>query len=292
MTTSVENPVVQSSGNTIARIHKPTLSEFKQATQSYSKPVIITGKIEEWKAFDSWSIDYLNQALENKEVKISVSKNKTFTFTEENDYILPSIQMKFNDFTDWILNGDRTETFYYLYQTPIETSFPELLPDIATPEYIKKNVFVLANLWMGTGGNTSPLHWDSVQNLLCQVRGRKKLLLFEPKQTSCLYSFPVNSKIPHMSQVKINNPDFNKFPKFKNARYTECTLEPGEMLFIPPFWWHQVHSLDQLNIAINFWWGMNFKDYFAPQARRIFASSPQQIGLLIKSLFSKASKKN
>ncbi|NES98967.1 MAG: cupin-like domain-containing protein [Sphaerospermopsis sp. SIO1G2] len=287
MTISLEEPVLQSSGNTVSRIHKPTLAELQQATNGFNKPVIITGKLEEWKAFQSWSAEYLNQVLNNKEVKISISNNKIFTFTAENDYILPSTEMKFNDFTNWIMNGDRSEISYYLYQTPIDQSFPELLPDIQTPEYIKPGDPVLANLWMGTGGNISPLHWDSAQNLLSQIQGRKRILLFEPKQTEFLYPFPANSKIPHMSQVKVDRPDFNKFPKSQNARYTECTIEAGEMLFIPPFWWHQVYSLDQLNVAINFWWPIRFKDYFTPQARRIFANSPQQVWYLIKSLFSK-----
>ncbi|TAE58175.1 MAG: cupin-like domain-containing protein [Nostocales cyanobacterium] len=291
MTTTLENPNLQNSGNTISRINRPTLAELKQATKGFNKPVIITDTITEWKAFKSWSIEYLNQALNNKEIKISISNNKIFTFTAENDYILLSTEMKFNDFTNWILNGDRSEKSYYLYQTPIDQSFPELLPDIQTPEYIKKGVPLLANLWIGTGGNISPLHWDSAQNLLCQVRGRKRILLFEPKQTEFLYPFPANSKIPHMSQVKINDPDLNKFPKFASAKYTECTIEAGEMLFIPPFWWHQVYSLDQLNIAINFWWQIRFKDYFTPQARRILANSPQQVWYLIKSIFSKKANK-
>ncbi|QSJ20133.1 cupin-like domain-containing protein [Nostoc sp. UHCC 0702] len=277
MNIAVENKLAQTSVKKIERIHKPTLEEFKQATHSYSQPVIITGKIAEWKAFSLWSIDYLNTVLSKKEINVSVSQTQRFAFEPENDYVLPTTKMQFTEFTDWILQSNKADQYYYLNQNPIETSFPELLPDIETPEYFNKKLFLVANLWIGTGGNTIPLHWDSAQNLLCQVRGRKRFLLFEPKQTPFLYPFPVDSKISHMSPVNIEKPDLDKFPKFQKAKYIEDILEPDEMLYIPPFWWHQFYSLDQLNISVNFWWMANLKDYFAPQSRRIFLKNPKQL---------------
>ncbi|MGA9377410.1 MAG: cupin-like domain-containing protein, partial [Phormidium sp.] len=55
----------------------------------------------------------------------------------------------------------------------------------------------------------------------------------------------------------------------------ECILEPGEMLFIPAFWWHQVSSLDRLNVAVNFWWTANITEFFtAPQPRRFLVQKP------------------
>ncbi|KYC42615.1 hypothetical protein WA1_15550 [Scytonema hofmannii PCC 7110] len=283
----VENQVIQTSVKKIERIYQPTQEQFKQATRSYTQPIIITGKIAEWKAFDLWSIDYLNSVVGNKEVKISISKNKIFTFAPENDFILPSIQMPFTDFTNWILHEKKADHYYYLYQTPIESSFPELFPDIEIPEYVNKNLIMVSNLWIGTGGNTTPLHWDSAKNLLSQVRGRKRILLFEPKQTAFLYPFSVHSKTPHMSHLNIDKPDLDKFPKFQNAKSIECTLEPGEMLFIPAFWWHQVYSLDQINIAINFWWQANLKDYLTPQARRILIQNPKQVWYILKDFAKK-----
>jgi hypothetical protein len=54
--------------------------------------------------------------------------------------------------------------------------------------------------------------------------------------------------------VDISNPDFAKYPLFADAIGEECTLEPGEMLFIPVFYWHQVTSLDN-SISCNTFYG-------------------------------------
>jgi len=275
MNNSVKNKFAQPSVNKIERIHKPTPEEFKHITRSYRQPVIVTGKIAEWKAFASWSIDYLNTVVGNKEVNVNVSKNKIFTLDPETEVACPYIKMQFTDFTDWIIQEKKDDQYYYLQQNPIEAFFPELLPDIEIPDYVDKKLFMVTNLWIGTGGNVTPLHWDSAQNLLSQVRGRKRVVLFEPKQTSFLYPFSVYSTMPHLSHINIEKPDINKFPKFKKAKGIECMLEPGEMLFIPAFWWHQVHSLEQLNIAINFWWKANIKDYFTAPARRFLIRRPK-----------------
>lgn len=38
-----------------------------------------------------------------------------------------------------------------------------------------------------TGGTTAVLHYDDYENLLCQVRGTKELVLFPPKDLENLY---------------------------------------------------------------------------------------------------------
>lgn len=283
MAINVQHNFDTKSINQIERIHKPTVYEFRKKIFSSRKPVIITGKLTDWKSYSLWSVDYLNNLVGNKEINVNISPNKIFTFDPQAQFTITSKKMKFTDFTNWIVQKKTTNEYYYLQQSSIKTSFPELLPDIEVPDYIEQKLFIIANLWIGTGGNISPLHYDMSENFLCQLRGRKRVLLFEPKQTSLLYPFPAHSKIPHMSQLNIDQIDRDKFPKFQKAKYIDCMLEPGEMLFIPAFWWHQVYSLDQLNIAINFWWKTNFKEYLKPNGRRLVSQIPRLIWHTIKN---------
>ena len=48
-----------------------------------------------------------------------------------------------------------------------------------------------------------------------------------------------------MSQVDLEQPDLQKFPRFGRAKRYELMLEPGDMLFIPAFWWHQENLITQ-----------------------------------------------
>ncbi len=287
MNMRVENKLAPTSLNKIERIHKPTREEFKHATRSYRQPIIITGEIADWKAFALWSMDYLNNVIGKKEVDVNVSQNKIFSFDPENEFILPYKKIQFTDLTKWILEEKKVEEYYYLQQSSLKITFPELLPDIEIPNYIDKKLLIITNLWIGTGGNISPLHWDLAQNFLSQVRGRKRILLFAPEQTSFLYPFSVNSEMPHVSQLNIDKPNIEKFPKFLKAKYIECILEPGEMLFIPTFWWHQVYSLEQLNIAVNFWRKPNFQDCFRAPGRRFLLQIPHKYLVFLLNTFFK-----
>lgn len=259
----------------IERINNPTSEVFKRNFLSSSKPVIITGKMSGWKAHSLWTADYLNAAVGNTQFDISVSKNRIFTGDPETGFAPSRKRMKFSEFMNWVLQKNKlTDEYYYLQQHPIATKFPELIQDIETPDYFEKKLIFATNIWLGTSGNISPLHYDISDNLLAQVNGRKRILLFAPQQTSLLYPFPAHSKTPHLSQVNIDHLDTEKFPKFQTARCLECVLEPGEMLFIPFFWWHQVYSLDELNISVNFWSKVSFRQFFKHSGRRLVAQIP------------------
>ena len=45
------------------------------------------------------------------------------------------------------------------------------------------------------------------------------------------------------SQINLDSPDHERFPLFKDATVEHCVLNPGEMLFIPAFYWHQVYKI-------------------------------------------------
>ena len=61
-----------------------------------------------------------------------------------------------------------------------------------------------------------------------------------------------------MSPVDIANPDLERFPNFARSHRLECVLRPGDVLFMPAFWWHEVQSYpdpkERRNLAVNYWW--------------------------------------
>ncbi|PVD38143.1 hypothetical protein C0Q70_00754 [Pomacea canaliculata] len=87
-----------------------------------------------------------------------------------------------------------------------------------------------------------------MDNMLIQVTGHKKVVLFSPQEACNLYLDGDKSAV-----LDIDNPDLIRFPKFAKACRIEGCLEPGDILFIPALWFHNVISKD-FGIAVNVFW--------------------------------------
>ena len=43
-------------------------------------------------------------------------------------------------------------------------------------------------------------------------------------------------------QVELDHPDHEAFPELESLPFKDCVLEPGQMLYVPPGWWHYVKA--------------------------------------------------
>lgn len=116
---------------------------------------------------------------------------------------------------------------------------------------------VLPRVWLGNAIVT-PTHLDEWNNIGCVVTGRRRFTLFPPEQIANLYIGPLDfapTGAP-TSLVSLHAPDFERFPKFRDALSAALTadLGPGDAIFIPPLWWHHVESLEKFNLLVNYWW--------------------------------------
>lgn len=96
-------------------------------------------------------------------------------------------------------------------------------------------------VWAQRRGHFSSMHYDGLDAIFnLQVKGAKEWILIPPQQPLSFYPFTNISPIAEDAS-KLRGRDFARF-----------TLNPGDMLFLPPFWQHQVRSLGEENI--NFAW--------------------------------------
>jgi hypothetical protein len=153
---------------------------------------------------------------------------------------------------------------YSVGHNPPSVAVQSALIPACLPGFERENVLtaldqsISPRIWMGNT-ITVPAHVDDADNIACVVSGKRRFTLFPPDQVANLYIGPLDftpAGAP-ISMVSPHNPDFERFPKYKealaNAQVAE--LEPGDALYIPSVWWHQVESVGNINILINYWWG-------------------------------------
>ncbi|BFM21052.1 cupin-like domain-containing protein [Gilvimarinus japonicus] len=113
------------------------------------------------------------------------------------------------------------------------------------------------SIWLGNPSVISA-HYDVPNNLACCCLGKRRFTLFPPEQIDNLYPGPLEPTPggQPISMVDFANPDFNCHPRAKWAIDSAqvADLEPGDVLFYPSMWWHQVESFSPFNAMINYWW--------------------------------------
>jgi len=83
------------------------------------------------------------------------------------------------------------------------------------------------------------------------LKGNQKWTLYSPNYINKLYLYPYLHPHHAQSQIFPGSDEIN-FPKFKQAIAKTVTLSHGELLYIPPYWVHEVESLVP-SININSW---------------------------------------
>ncbi|KAI9254343.1 hypothetical protein EDC94DRAFT_618542 [Helicostylum pulchrum] len=243
----------------IQRLSEPPSFEWflNHCNQEIPTPFIIPkGVIDHWPACNEhpWSsLDYLVSVAGDRVVPVEIGSK----YTDSN---WGQKMMRFSDFIrDHIENKEGKPA--YLAQHDIFYQIPRLEKDVIVPDYcyIKPNLTklypcgtedVIKNAWFGPKGTISPLHQDPYHNLLVQVVGSKYLRLISPQQSESVY--PRTGLMTNTSEVDIDNTDHEKYPRFKQVDYIECILEQGEILYIPPKWWHYVKSLET-SFSVSLW---------------------------------------
>ncbi len=105
--------------------------------------------------------------------------------------------------------------------------------------------------WLGPAGTVTPLHCDYDDNVFAQLWGSKRICLAPPHHDAFLYPSEANA-ILFGSPFDPEAPDYDRFPLARQAAVIDCTVGPGDMLYVPAGWYHQVRSLT-FSLSSNRW---------------------------------------
>jgi hypothetical protein len=233
------------------------------------KPLLIQGYLDLWPASRLWDFDRLRASAGDRQVLVTILGDRGITGLDRRD----REPMSFRELLDRIdAQTERTESEGQVYlafggvlftrngKANLDVLFHDVLaPSIGRP-------LGMANLWIGSGGNTSSLHFDPLDGVLGVLRGRKRLVIFPPAATRNLYPILQPSN-PLGSHVDLTDLDLKRFPRVADAPYWEVDVDEGAAVYIPPGYWHMVRS-EGLNMAVNMWWRPTFVEYWRNPALR------------------------
>jgi hypothetical protein len=238
---------------------------------SQNQPIILKGLVKDWplvkagKSSAEQVMAQLEQHYNNRpmlvykahsEIKARFGYNKTctdFNFTSERSTI-PAVF----DVIRSQLSQDEHD-YLYINSLRFDEAFPVLDKtnqlSFEHPEF--KNNLPISKIWLGTE-SVAAAHYDQPKNIACCVLGKRRFTLFPPDQINNLYPGPL-SPTPGgqvVTLADLSKPDYDRFPRLKEALENAyvADLEPGDCLYYPSMWWHEVEAFDRFNAMVNYWW--------------------------------------
>lgn len=269
----------------------PTPLEFLRDWVNPNVPVIIKNAFNHWPALEKWNGDYLREKIGHRTVTVAVTPNGYADGVVGNKFVMPEErEMAFSKFLDILEGKNPEEGIFYVQKqnSNLTDEFEELCEEAsceiswATEAFGKQPDAV--NFWMGDERAVTSMHKDHYENLYCVISGKKVFTLLPPSDLPLipyeLYTparfkatengdfeivdevaehFTELSPLPKVPWIAIDplNPDLEKYPRYAKANPVTCTVQAGEMLYLPSLWFHHVQQSHGC-IAINFWYDMEY----------------------------------
>lgn len=238
-----------------ASIHEMDHDRFIKEHWEPGIPLVFTDASSVWEANGTFSPDWFRARYGDRR-----------TFVNGTEYTM-------NEILDLVEGKDISRPVPYPCKYHVETQLPEVLPmlkplglNYATPNWLESPWFTRGNwggaieLFIGGPGGRFPyIHLDyyHLSAWINQLYGRKEFTVWPRGQEKYLYPDPND---PWKSLVTDHDdPDYDKFPLYRNATPIRFTIGPGETLFIPFGIWHTAKSLEPtMSVAFDLLNGRNF----------------------------------
>lgn len=223
----------------IPKVPRLTKKQFVERFYAPQRPVLINAMMRDWKALKRWSADHFRSQFGDVPVQVASGRDDT-EFYDLNVHAI-SRQVRFGDYVDHVESGAQSNAHYLVANNNgLSGPLRALVKDIGFFNGLmdRRRIDGFVYLWYGPGGTVTPLHHDTANILFCQVRGKKRVTLFDPS-----YSALVRDCVSFYSLIDVERPDAKRFPYFAKIPQRTVTVGPGDALFIPCGWWHFVRGL-------------------------------------------------
>ncbi|KAG9018707.1 hypothetical protein FRB90_010321 [Tulasnella sp. 427] len=252
----------------IPAINAPSLSSFQREHSAH--PFIVKSYASEWPALTShpWrSLEYL-RGVGGRGRVVPVEVGGDYRASGWTQTL-----MDWEAFLDDIFTpADSAKSKLYLAQHSLLRQFPALRRDMEIPDYVYAELDppnnwstyrppmndeqLVINAWLGPQQTMSPAHFDPYFNCFVQVVGRKIVWIAQPSVADFMHASGANIKNTSQVDVFADKPnamrDWPEFVERVVPHAMSVVLEPGDLLFLPPGWWHAMRS-EELSFSVSFW---------------------------------------
>ncbi|MBA4600862.1 cupin-like domain-containing protein [Thermoactinomyces mirandus] len=259
-----------------------SVEEFDNEYGKPGKPVLLTGIMEKWPASQKWTLEFFKTFFNEHTVIVKRSSKRDEQY-----------EVSLGEYVDYLLKPEKEEDPLYLADWNFSLDFPELLNDYKVPDlfgnwlhYVPRVVMPpLRWIYIGPARSGTGLHMDVAMTGAWNaiLSGRKRWAFFSPDQTGYMYNGAVNAFAP----------DYEKYPLFKNAKPIYAIQKPGEIIFTPSGWWHQViNEEDCVSITENFVNHTNFKRAIFPYLSTVCKYQKDLLLYYLRQIRGKIFKRN
>jgi hypothetical protein len=217
-------------------------AEFRRRYMDGLRPYLFRGAAKGWPCLREWTVGSFGERYAADRVRL----------VEDDDFRRGTVggggTLTLAEFAGRVAAGGKE----YVRCAPLETEHPDLRAGIDR-EWLEARVGPEHSgplqFFMGGEGTRTPLHSEFCGNMMIQVQGRKRWLLYEP--ATLLFLDPAARRMPYFySDADPYAPEAAAAPLFARADRWEATVEPGDVLWVPPFWWHDVTNIGGPSIGV------------------------------------------
>lgn len=221
-----------------------SIEDFEREYGIPNKPVILTDVVPQWRAYTEWT----------KEKMIERFQGRTFQ--------VGRVETTLDKYFKYCARSS-DEKPLYLFDNLYGEKYPDLLLDYKVPKYFETDYFALLGVkdrpsyrWMlaGPARSGSTFHKDpnstSAWNGL--ISGLKLWIMYPPE-------VPPPAVFPSKDEAEVTTPvsvtewmlrfyhEMKRSDEVRSGRVKpiECLQRPGDLIFIPNGWWHQVLNIEE-----------------------------------------------
>jgi hypothetical protein len=221
--------------NNIPRLGQLTQEEFCTGFAAQGMPVILAGVARMWPVM-TWTTNILRERY--GDLTLRVRKGLDY---DKMSYT----SMTLSQYLRAVEGGEN----FYMANNPIPAAMREA---IVFPPYFDSSRYSYdaTRVWIGGATSGTHLHRDLMDNFLLTVIGSKRVILGSPNQTEAVYSWEVHSDLASC-KFSARAPDYTRFPKATKAKFVTIELLPGDLLYIPCGWYHEISNRN-LACSVNY----------------------------------------